>query len=74
MIVTNTPHGEHLARVTGSPPVLVHIEPGPLAHAPFCDRQALWAPLDAPAYTPAGSTQAFLKDGRLTLHPNTCER
>ena len=74
IIITILPQGEHLTSVTGTTPAEAYIEHGPLEHMSYADRKALWVPLDAVDYPPAGSTVAILNDGRLTLHPSLSQR
>ena len=74
IFITKLPQGDHLARVTGTTPPEAYIEQGPLECLNHADRTALWAPLDACTYPPAGSTVALFKDDRLTLHPSISYR
>ena len=74
ILLTKLPQGDHLARVTGTTPAEAYVEHGPLECLGHADRTALWAPLDACTYSPAGSTVALFRDDRLTLHPSTIYR
>ena len=74
IFITKLKQGDHLARVTGTTPCEAYIEHGPLEHLNHADRTAIWAPLDACTYPPAGSTVALFRDDRLTLHPSSSSR
>ena len=74
IFITKLKQGDHLARVTGSTPTEAYVEHGPLYNLSHDRRTAIWAPLDAVEYPPAGSTVALFRDDRLTLHPSTIYR